>query len=43
VHSYAAALSVTRPEYRVAEILRRSYTNIYRESARADHRRIDGG
>lgn len=35
VHSYAATLSVTRPEYRVAEILRRSYTNIYRESAQA--------
>jgi hypothetical protein len=33
-HSYASTLSVTRPEYRVAEILRRSYTNIYRESAR---------
>jgi Dynamin family len=34
-HSYAATLSMTRPEYRVAEILRRSYTNVYREAARA--------
>jgi hypothetical protein len=42
-HSYAATLSVTRPEYQVAEILRRSYTNVYRESARADHRSIDAG
>jgi hypothetical protein len=33
-HSYAATLSMTRPEYRVAEILRRSYTNVYREAAR---------
>ena len=38
-HSYAATLSVTRPEYRVAEILRRSYTNIYRESAGAGNGR----
>ena len=42
-HSYAATLSVTRPEYQVAEILRRSYTNVYRESARADYRSLDGG
>jgi Dynamin family len=32
-HSYAAGLSVTRPEVRVAETLRRSYTNIYRDAA----------
>jgi hypothetical protein len=32
-HAYAAMLSVTRPEARIAEILRRSYTNIYRDAA----------
>jgi hypothetical protein len=30
-HSYAAGMSVTRPEARIAETLRRSYTNIYRD------------
>lgn len=34
-HSYAAGLSVTRPEARIAETLRRSYTNIYRDAARS--------
>jgi hypothetical protein len=34
-HSYASGLSMTRPEARIAETLRRSYTNIYRDSARA--------
>jgi 50S ribosome-binding GTPase len=33
-HSYAASLSMTRPEARIAETLRRSYTNIWREAAR---------
>jgi len=31
-HSYAASLSITRPEARIAETLRRSYTNICREA-----------
>ena len=35
-HSYAAGLSVTRPEARIAEMLRRSYTNIYRDAARGN-------
>jgi hypothetical protein len=38
-HSYAATLSVTRPEYHVAETLRRSYTNAYREAAQDAERR----
>jgi hypothetical protein len=33
-HSYAATLSVTRREARIAETLRRSYTNIYRHALR---------
>ncbi len=33
-HAYAARLPVTRPEARIAETLRRSYTNIYRATAR---------
>jgi hypothetical protein len=41
-HSYAATLSVTRPEYMVAEILRRSYTNSYREAAQGVQRRGSG-
>jgi hypothetical protein len=32
-HSYASTLSVTRPEARIAETLRRSYTNIFRATA----------
>lgn len=32
-HSYAAGLGVTRPEARIAEILRRSFTNVYRQQA----------
>jgi hypothetical protein len=38
-HSYAASLSITRPEARIAETLRRSYTNIYRAAVRAAEER----
>jgi hypothetical protein len=38
-HSYAAGLGVTRPEARIAETLRRSFTNIYRQLARAQEAR----
>ncbi len=37
-HSYATGLSTTRPEARIAETLRRSYTNIYRDVARGKQR-----
>jgi len=33
-HAYAATLNVMRPEARIAETLRRSYTNIYRTAVR---------